>query len=778
MKRDNYIVTRNDLNDMLLQAGGGTGKWDWGSDGNRGATKLIMLSAYEARVTGDAITYPDNRLMKYQEVQAGIIPCFQSYDYFVGYQAGACNQQDELRATLIFMTDGAGNFMNEISRDLPSFTVEITTIPISGYPYTTTLTIDPGTLGDTNSWYDTYPWKIYYYTRLYESDPYSGECLGYSSEMISAVDPSNTYCSGSAVTAWPVANTSNPVYQESWATSLQGGVVPSSVTPNPVSNVYLRYFPPRVNGQKWYIQLPAGFYVKDWIVRNFFGQVVASGSKARNGQLDMCYYMDEQQTYFLTYKVFIEGTDIQIASYNNVQIAAVQDNGWACGSTRSAYLTIQNTTQGNITVPFYGMSYWNGSPFIFNEFVPVWFGGVELAPYETISDLIVSTNIEDTGGSPMLYIPAGVSYSVNTATPPSSLGAYSALAIVATAREGTTLDSGGWIYLSSSPHGSNGFRRLTSAGQRIWDSVHKSSDGKYIIGAYYTATPGVMSLLRSSNYGVSWSTLAIGGSGGGKLAMSSSGKYVYVLDSQNYPTEMGVWVSSDYGASFTRTQYFNNISSASVGYMVDIACSLNGQHVTFITQGSIYRSQDWGATWANPVAMGITSVNFMSLTVSGDGRYQLASKGYQGAPLSVYNNWRSSNYGYNWDFQYENGGTNSMKSFFSMSSSDDGKYVIASAWEASGTGVGIWISNSYGRVWTLFQTLSSTYAARYTVMMSPTGQYRVVLPYEGQANFSGSTYAAYYDFSYGDTGSLTILPSSNNSNFRTTRAQYVSAGYR
>jgi hypothetical protein len=236
---------------------------------------------------------------------------------------------------------------------------------------------------------------------------------------------------------------------------------------------------------------------------------------------------------------------------------------------------------------------------------------------------------------------------------------------------------------------------------------------------------------------------------------------------------MGVWVSSDYGASFTRTLYFNGAYCAETGSLVDVRCSNNGQHVTFITEGSVFRSQDRGANWANPVAMGITSVNFVSLTVSGDGRYQIASKGAADSPESSYNLWRSTNYGYNWNFY----ASSNWKPFYSISSSDDGRYMIASEWAASGVAVKIWISSSYGKTWTEYQSLPANYASRYVVMMSPTGQYCVVLPYEGQANYTGSTYAAYYDFTF-RRSPLVILPSSNNSIFRTVRAQYASAGYR
>jgi hypothetical protein len=772
MKRDNYIVTRNDLNDMLLKNGGGTSKWDWGSDGNRGATKEIMLTAYESRAVGDVVNYPSNRLIRYQDVQSASIPCIQVYDYFVGYQTGECSSaQDELRSCLIFFADGAGNFLNEISRDLPSFTVDIFTQPYNGYGYTTTLTIDPGTLGDSNSFYDTYPWKIYYYQRRYHADPYSGTCLGYDVETIAQIDGAGNYCSGGSLTSFPIVSTPNPIFQETWATSLQGGLVPTSVTPNPANNVYLRYFPPTVNGQKWYVQLPAGFYIKDWSIRNMFGTVIASGASAQNGELDLCYYLQENTAgQFISYKVFITGTDVQIRNYSNIQLLA-QYFPWACGdaefysSSFSFWVNFTNTMSGTVTVPYYGMT------ILASQIaMPVWSGGIELGPYETINQVVVSGNFASNSANsvPMLVTPMGVTSTV-TGNP---VGYYSALSIVATTREGATLDSGGWIYFSAGPHGSNGFRRITTAGQRIWEAVVKSADARVVIGSYFVS-PGVYSLLRSTDYGVTWSQLAIGGSGGGKLAMSSSGKYVYLLDAQNYPIEMGVWVSSDYGASFTRTLYFNGAYCAETGSLVDVRCSNNGQHVTFITEGSVFRSQDWGANWANPVAMGITSVNFVSLTVSGDGRYQIASKGAADSPESSYNLWRSTNYGYNWNFY----ASSNWKPFYSISSSDDGRYMIASEWAASGVAVKIWISSSYGKTWTEYQSLPANYASRYVVMMSPTGQYCVVLPYEGQANYTGSTYAAYYDFTF-RRSPLAILPSSNNSIFRTVRAQYASAGYR
>lgn len=132
-------------------------------------------------------------------------------------------------------------------------------------------------------------------------------------------------------------------------------------------------------------------------------------------------------------------------------------------------------------------------------------------------------------------------------------------------------------------------------------------------------------LYRSTNYGASWDSYYTGKT---VNAMTCSGSGVYVL----YQASDGLHLSSDSGASFS---LIANTSYGSASYT--LAINGTGKYqFNALLNGKLYRSEDYGATWALAYDFGLPA----SVDVSNSGLYVYV--GNQGL-------WRSVDYGVSWE---------------------------------------------------------------------------------------------------------------------------------
>lgn len=172
------------------------------------------------------------------------------------------------------------------------------------------------------------------------------------------------------------------------------------------------------------------------------------------------------------------------------------------------------------------------------------------------------------------------------------------------------------------------------AGARNWVGVTMSSDGKHIVATSITSD-----VYYSGDFGVTWSTKNVAGSGQFRMvAMSADGSRLVTSD-----TAIGggnVWISSDYGDSWTDTGL-----SAPNWAVFAITSSADGSHlvVSTYTPGDIYTSSDYGANWTNRPYGGD---QIFMLASSSTGKY-LAASG-SGGGTYIYT---SADYGLTWTQQ-------------------------------------------------------------------------------------------------------------------------------
>ena len=175
----------------------------------------------------------------------------------------------------------------------------------------------------------------------------------------------------------------------------------------------------------------------------------------------------------------------------------------------------------------------------------------------------------------------------------------------------------GYIYRSSN-YGSS-WTTITSA-YDYWTNVKNSDNGQYVI-----ATTEISYNYISSDYGVTFSPItSLGQTGGGSIALSSTGQYQMLITNGVNGYTFGVYNSSDYGSTWTKLSFpIPNLKNIN-------GCAIDSSGSTYLISGSviysdqtyddayILRSTDHGATWQTQYTKrGVyASLGFMAITAS------------------------------------------------------------------------------------------------------------------------------------------------------------------
>ena len=189
--------------------------------------------------------------------------------------------------------------------------------------------------------------------------------------------------------------------------------------------------------------------------------------------------------------------------------------------------------------------------------------------------------------------------------------------------------------------------------QAYWQNVSVSDDGRYMLACGIVITNGINQgrVYKSSDYGVTWSQIATSNFPGypnttlksengiyvKSSCISNDGKYqvlgtdLCLVLNQGYTDSFyGIYVSSDYGNTWTLPYYNNNASFVEAFYSTTI--SSNGQLIlamagngpTGPSYGEIYRSTNYGANFA--LVTGTTkTAQGSGISVSRDGSKVIAS---------------------------------------------------------------------------------------------------------------------------------------------------------
>ena len=273
----------------------------------------------------------------------------------------------------------------------------------------------------------------------------------------------------------------------------------------------------------------------------------------------------------------------------------------------------------------------------------------------------------------------------------------------------TDINSTSFAYPYTNPpitsnYGNNWTNTSITAGTGFFGSSC-SANGQY--AAFSQSSVGIW---VSNDYGVNWTLVSNTTLSNSPIVVSSSGKYMYSINSTT------IFYSSNYGVSFT------SISLTSPGAP---SVSFNEQYA-FILSGSIlYYSTNYGASFNTTTQFGTTAV--ISFSFSYTGAVQVVLKG-----TDIY---VSLNFGSTW--------TTYASGFYALSRvriSADGKYMIGYG-STTSTTYGLFVGTWNGTGYTFTTTNVPTYSVRFS-SISFTGQYMNIITF-------GSTFL--YSNNYGVT---------------------------
>jgi len=165
-----------------------------------------------------------------------------------------------------------------------------------------------------------------------------------------------------------------------------------------------------------------------------------------------------------------------------------------------------------------------------------------------------------------------------------------------------------------------------------------SYDGKYIVFAGKDPATSNSNIYVSNNYGISWTIGATFPTINNKFVacISSTGQYMSVLSTTSY-----VLVSNDYGVTWS-IKYINALLTSNY-----ICMSYSGQYQSVVSNTGIFVSSDYGNTFVCTYS-GLTSDQFTTITMIGSGEYQYAVN--SGNKLL----YRSTDFGLTWGALYTN----------------------------------------------------------------------------------------------------------------------------
>jgi hypothetical protein len=143
----------------------------------------------------------------------------------------------------------------------------------------------------------------------------------------------------------------------------------------------------------------------------------------------------------------------------------------------------------------------------------------------------------------------------------------------------------------SSNFGQN-FTNWTTSGVNTWNSVAISADGSTAIAVRAT-TP--VTIWKTTNFGANWSQIYSNPSSVpfGNISCSSDAKYILLALTQGSSGKM--YLSSDYGVSFSPLGSSNGLSDANY---FKVAMSASGRYMAVAcNSGFVFYSQNYGSTW-------------------------------------------------------------------------------------------------------------------------------------------------------------------------------------
>jgi uncharacterized repeat protein (TIGR02543 family) len=300
-----------------------------------------------------------------------------------------------------------------------------------------------------------------------------------------------------------------------------------------------------------------------------------------------------------------------------------------------------------------------------------------------------------------------------------------------------------WSVNRTNSVGTWAWTNQSAVGAANWHALTTSADGSKL----FAGVDGGGSLYRSTDYGVTWSSIA-GTSGKNWFSITSNidGTKVAAVDRGG-----DIWTSTDSGSTWTQRSVgavrdWESIASSSDGVKL-VAVASNGNN-----NGFIYTSSDSGATWSNNLAPAGTN-KFTGVASSNDGTYLAATTWANGI-------YTSSDSGQTWTARTlpvpNAGGTTHLQA---VASSGDGSRLVTGSRTYGGANNGgvIFTSADHGATWKAYSQTSIDYVN----FVSNGDGSRLAAAIYGQAGVSTSAdYGA--TWTYQSLGSSGVIPIASN----------------
>jgi len=303
-----------------------------------------------------------------------------------------------------------------------------------------------------------------------------------------------------------------------------------------------------------------------------------------------------------------------------------------------------------------------------------------------------------------------------------------------------------------------------------WSNLLMSSNGQVIVGSITTSSTSANSsyLYVSQNRGTSFSQVLPAGITAANnvpfqtTAISSTGQYILAAANSTVSSQ-NLYVSSNFGSAFNSITPSNPATSNPTAWS-SVAMSSDGRYMagvisnTATISGFVYVSDNYGVTFTGKTCTGVTS-NMSSIAVSSNGQIMAAT--VNGGNLSG-NIYISSNYGSTFANRQVITTANVTCNWQRIAMSNDAKYMVAIANGSNTVGFSrAYISKDYGTSFVAITSGLNFDASWSDVTMSADGRY-ILLDISGITNTNSPN--IYYSYDYGTTFYSTAISTHSSTN--------------
>ena len=266
--------------------------------------------------------------------------------------------------------------------------------------------------------------------------------------------------------------------------------------------------------------------------------------------------------------------------------------------------------------------------------------------------------------------------------------------------------------------------------QNYWTAISTDATGQYVAAVLDGSQAGTTGgIWVSSNYGATWTLGTLLKNPGSYqwscIAVSYSGNYMVACEKNGGSGH--TWLSTNFGQTWNYPTDPNNPPPEN---WTACAISSNGQNILVVNDSNgtngVWRTINGGANWSQPISTN-GNWNWTAAAMSPDASKQVIC-------ANVGDVWLSTNYGATWTRQVSVSDPPSSNKWTGVSISDNGVFIAACA-NSNSSLPGIWVTTDSGATWTRTLSEGDDYNC---IKMSSTGQYIAACASSGKIYISNN----------------------------------------